>query len=191
MDPIRISDRSAAEQAAMAMLVTLRAAAPGGERARAIRVLPAPDRVSLSDAAVALVLVDKPVVCRADAEGDVLVVELRAPVEGRLGWPVGVTFPGAGDGGPDYRPAAPDVLLIAADQSLLLSTDALPVWRRDYLIDMPYGIAGWEPTEEQRAAGVVWVLDAGQGGTLALDPDELDLPEPVGTLVIIIIGSSR
>jgi hypothetical protein len=67
-----------------------------------------------------------------------------------------------------------DILLIGAGDSLVLSAKAVEKWADDYAITIPFGIAGDDPTPEQRAAGIRWVLRLEKGFEMSHSIDDFD-----------------
>jgi hypothetical protein len=51
-----------------------------------------------------------------------------------------------------------DILLIGAGDSMRLTAQALEHWANDYAITLPFSISGDDPTSEQRAGQIRWVL---------------------------------
>ncbi len=176
-------DRSddAEVQAARGVLLTLKAALPCGDAVDRFLVDPGGEPEPAEEAAVRLAAMPKPLRCGArHVSGRLLeVVCADGSTVERSVW----DDAGSGQLAHSLRAGAGGVLLTAGGESLHLSRRAVEVWVRDYLIDVPYGTSGTEPTEEQRKRGVSRVIRIEQAAISTTSVDDLNLPEPLRSII--------
>lgn len=75
------------------------------------------------------------------------------------------------------------VLLLAGDQSVLLSPRGLEQWLREYHVNIPVSLSGNPPTDEEARRGASWVLRVGPPGRVLLSEQELDTSDPIQRLI--------
>lgn len=81
------------------------------------------------------------------------------------------------------EPGRTDIQLEGASDHVLLSLEGMETLLRDYVIQVPYGLAGDLPTDTQQEQGIRWIVRVGGVAITTTNVDDLGLDEPLRSII--------